>query len=125
MSFDDEEGRLGIVEPTGYAEEWRIGWFFADDNGSVLGDCGKSYTTAQLAAAKPDERYHIIATMTAKTCPGVERDRNGFYWTSRKAAAGALRVIKAAIKADGGAPWPAWTKEAIAAGWKAPKGWKP
>lgn len=123
--MSDDNGKLVLFDTRRYDDRHRIGWDFDGEEGGVLGDGHKKFTASDLAKATSEDRDHILATMTAAACPGVERDNDGFYWTSRKAAAGALRVIKAAIKADGGAPWPAWTKEAIAAGWKAPKGWKP
>jgi hypothetical protein len=46
-----------------------------------------------------------------------------FVWYSEASARAALRLCKAALKAE--REMPAWAKTATLAGWKAPKGWQP
>lgn len=47
-------------------------------------------------------------------------------WYTRSGASKALAAAKAALTIHRSAkPWPEWAKQALAAGWKAPKGWKP
>lgn len=49
-----------------------------------------------------------------------------WVWESKASATIALRAAKAAVQSVvAKRPTPEWTKQAIAAGWKAPKGWKP
>lgn len=119
MAFKD---RLVIVERD---YRFRIGWYLADegDIGAVLGE-GRRYTARNLKAARGADREHILAELAAAKTSGVERHA-GFYWHTRADATAALRSINLALKMDGGAPWPEWAQKAHAAGWKAPKGWKP
>ncbi len=100
-------------------------WFLPEDDdfGAVIGD--DLYTEQELASAKSDDRPHMIATITAGKTADVERDLNGYHWPTKAKAEAALRAINAALKNDTGAPMPDWAVKASAAGWKAPKGWKP
>lgn len=107
---------------------YRIVWFLAETGefGAIIGEGrGRHYTQRDLDRAKPDERPHIVACLTAGKSDGATRDRSGYRWEERRKAAAALRMINIAIKTDGGAPWPDWAIRAKAEGWKAPKGWKP
>src|SRR5882762_6400461 len=108
-----------IVEVTrGY--EWRLVWYFPDENdtGATFGDEGES--TGQ-------ELFEQNAGYSAaKLTHGCERDKIGFYWNTEPQAKRAKTAINAAIKsARSKRPLPDWAIKAIAAGWKAPKGWKP
>lgn len=104
---------------------YQIAWHLADegDYGAFLGDGG--YTKRDLKSATGDSREAIVAELAAKETEGVHRDNDGFRWDSSAAVRKALRSINLALKLDGGAPWPEWAKQAHAAGWKAPKGWRP
>lgn len=106
---------------TGY----RIKWFLEEeaDLGAVLGET--LYTSTALAKAKTDDWDHIAATIAVGATEGVEHDRDGYYWESRKHAQAALRAAKAVLKDKSRKPWPEWAVKAKAAGWKAPKGWAP
>lgn len=60
----------------------------------------------------------------------VTMDIAGFSFESSSIAKRFFAAMKAAQKSarsdyDSDAPWPEWAKQARAAGWKAPKGWKP
>ena len=113
---------LQVVDDGEY--HWRLQWFFPDDDdiGAILGD--ELYTEEQLNKNKSEDREHILATITASRTVGVEHDRNGFAWQSKKDATNALRAIKAAMKSDQ-PPWPEWAVKAKAEGWTPPKNWKP
>jgi len=57
------------------------------------------------------------------------RKHFGVHFESQSQAKKFLAAMNAARKAIrvefDGVEWPEWTKAALAAGWKAPKGWKP
>lgn len=104
---------------------YRITWSLAEegDHGADLGD--SIYTAGALEKASPEDREHILATLTAAKSVGVERDATGYFWESPTKARAALRLINLALKTDGGAPWPDWALQAKAERWTPPKGWKP
>jgi hypothetical protein len=93
---------------------YRIAWWIAEygEQGLVLGDGGGR------PAGNDDT---VVAERALK---GSDRDRQGFFWDSKSAAKRAIRVANAAIK-NADRPLPDWAKQAIEAGWKAPKGWRP
>ena len=102
---------------------FRIFWYFPDegDTGACLGD----YLLSP-SASRQDDTEHRIATESAKALNTGELDSDGLYWYTRSAASKALAAAKAALTIHRSArPWPEWAKQALAAGWKAPKGWKP
>lgn len=103
--------------------KYRISWYLPEDEdiGGSVGD--EVFTEKDLT--NPDfDRDCVVAYMAAKETAGVDRD-TGFYWDTEAKAKAALRIVRAALKADGGAPMPDWAIRALAAGWKMPKGWKP
>lgn len=106
----------------GWRGTFRICWLIVDDGeeGAHLGD----YLDGSCPA--PDKNSeHYIATEAARVV-GAEFDSIGLYWHSNAAASKALAAAKAALTIHRSAkPWPEWAKQALAAGWKAPKGWKP
>jgi hypothetical protein len=67
----------------------------------------------------------MIAYLAVAKLNGIQRDASGFFWDTRSAAQSALRVAKAAIKAGVDRPIPDWARQALAAKWTPPKGWKP
>ena len=110
---------------------WRISWLLAEDRdiGGSLGQADKDGRGS--APADRDDWGHWAASKAVREAP-VEagrpdgRDTIGFYWKSKAGVQAAMRIVKAALKAGQDArPLPGWAKQAIAAGWKAPKGWKP
>lgn len=108
---------------------YRIYWHIAEtqDYGANLGDFGRA-TASLLKKAKGESWEHYAATWAAQDSEGVERDSEGLYWTEKVHASKALHaanVILKAGKVGKDKPWPEWTAKALAAGWKAPKGWKP
>jgi hypothetical protein len=108
--------RLLIDEHRGV---YHIVWYIAEDDchGASLGDCPEIDGN--------DE--HAVASRAAKDCsPDGVSEYRGFYWESRNKAQAALRAANVALKiARDNTPWPEWAKQALAAGWKAPKGWRP
>jgi hypothetical protein len=60
----------------------------------------------------------------------VHPEGSGYEFDESKTCKKFLAAMKAALKAaqseyDSNVPWPEWAKQAEAAGWKPPKGWKP
>lgn len=97
----------------------RICWWIDGEEGAHLGD----YLSG--GPSPPEDDDHYIATEAALTVE-AETDCAGLYWETRAAASKALTAAKAALKAHRSAkPWPEWAKQALVAGWKAPKGWQP
>ena len=119
-------------------EGYCIGWWLEEDDdiGATIGD-GYDYKTFSDEAIREkteeDDRLHNIAGRTLeklskdpKWSVGMTRDHEGFRFDSRAKAREALRLIKAEFKAfESKTPYPEWAVKALAAGWKAPKGWKP
>jgi len=115
----------GWLDIGGDEYRWYIAWFFEDDGeGGALGE--STHTEKDLENATPEDREHILATLTAQKTEGWERGNFGVLtWESLTKAKAALRAVKAALKSDKGGKWPEWAVKAQAAGWKPPKGWKP
>jgi hypothetical protein len=102
-----------------------ICWYFSEEGeaGATLGDV--VYTEAQVKNAPAEAWEARAASFAASKTEGVEKDSEGYFWQSKKAANNALRAIKTTLKAGHRKPWPHWATKAAAAGWTAPKGWKP
>lgn len=104
---------------------WRVVWYFPDDgeNGATLGEGGvpipKQWGRSRDAGKR--EAYAIDRALIE-----FPRDNCGFWWESKDEARRAMALAQAACEsAHAAKPWPAWAVKARAAGWKAPKGWKP
>lgn len=99
---------------------YRITWWIAED-----GDYGADLEpTSKPEPTERDEwEWWAANKAAAEATPKPQTDRNGFFWESNAAATTALRQIKAALKVE--RPLPEWAKQALAAGWPMPKGWKP
>ena len=99
---------------------WVISWYLAD-----IGDVGATLGEGSPEANSKDE--HDIASLAAKAAaPPSAVSFNGYRWESRADAQKALRAANAALAdARSKVPLPDWAKQALAAGWKMPKGWKP
>jgi len=117
-------------ESHAYSESWRLRWFIVEDDseGAVLGEyepLSNEEIELQLSKQKGGDRDYYVSELAVLDAPGRQRDPYGHFWESEKEAKAALRIVKAALKNDGGGPMPDWAKQALAAGWKPPKGWKP
>lgn len=100
---------------------FRIHWYIPED-----GDLGACLGDYRLNATSDEDTEHRAATEGAIALNTGELDADGLYWYTRSAASKALTAAKAALTVHRSAkPWPEWAKQALAAGWKAPKGWKP
>jgi hypothetical protein len=111
-----------------YEEGFVLIWYLADE-GDFGGCLDGTHTEKQLAEAHGDDweavALNVEAGVVAKTM-GARKAAQGLVWPSRRAATNALAAIKARVKARREArPLPEWTTQALAAGWKAPKGWMP
>jgi len=133
--------KLVIVES--YLGEYQLQWYIAEtqDMGAVLGDsCSKTQDPVLLKWALaldrgevPEEDLeHCAAQVGAASHPytemysGASGTVSGFYWGSKKDVQEALRLAMLRIKeAKKKVPWPQWARDAVAHGWKPPKGWKP
>jgi len=74
------------------------------------------------------DRDIIIAERVAARSAGATRGapRTPWTWEDYDEAEAVLRTIVAEVNADEAkTPLPDWAQTALAAGWKAPKGWKP
>lgn len=115
-----------------YDYKYRLTWYIAEDD-DLGGSIGETrYSAADLVDGMPrEDRDCAVAFLAAKTTPGARTSGSGKYdqdvwWETKAEATAALRTVNAALKADRSAtPWPEWTKQATAAGWKPPKGWAP
>lgn len=91
-----------------------LAWFDEDGEGLRLG-----------YEAIVGDLEHTAACAAAKAC-AVGLDIHGnYFWETEAAAKRARAVCRAAAKHAHGTVMPEWTIAALAAGWKAPKGWKP
>ena len=107
-----------VIEEERRGYRWRICWYFpeAGDIGAQLGD-GHPH-------AGTDE--HDIASRAAFEASEVTVESSGYFWDTKAQATTAMRAANAALKvARSKIPLPEWAKQALAAGWKMPKGWKP
>jgi len=105
-------------------DKYRLTWQFEDDIGGNLGD-SDYFRERDLPKLTGEERTDAISYFTAGKTDAVEHDSIGFWWPTRRGAADALRAIKLAVKLDSGGPLPEWAIKALAAGFSAPKNWKP
>lgn len=105
--------------------EWTIVWIIDGDTGATLGQ--DVYKDADLARVDDDSWDHIAATLAVSKTKGAKHNdrRHQYEWERLEDAKAALRVARAAVKDKSGKPLPEWAVKALAAGWKAPKGWSP
>ena len=105
--------------------KYRLSWFLPadDDIGGNVGDL--LYSKADLKTLDASDVDCAVAYLALAKLAGIQRDHSGFFWETPAAARGALRIAKAAIAVGVDRPLPDWAQQALAAGWTAPKGWKP
>lgn len=113
-----KKDRLSIFETRdGYV--YYIGWLcwddeFGDEEGLRLGE----------GRGEDGLGDHHAAEEAVKDMKDGREEGGAFFWESKSGAAKALRVAKEVVK-NRERPLPDWAIKAIAAGWKAPKGWEP
>lgn len=98
---------------------YSICWICDGEQGGDVGDV--DFPKCEPGA---EEHESYVVQETVRTSAGCKKGLDGFYFESRKEAVAAKRAayfarrnIEVAI--------PQWAIQAAAAGWKAPKGWKP
>lgn len=104
--------------------EWRLVWYFPDEgeDGGTLGEKGP--ISKRLASSSDRDQRELY--LIDRALRGARRDGRGFFWSSKEDAMRAMKLARAACDAaESTKPWPDWAVRASAAGWKAPKGWKP
>lgn len=121
----------------GYKGVWAIAW--EDDEGYeglYVGDLSGDEADIALqkrALQEADEelRADIRSNLECAVVQQAVRelsktfvDGNVFLFETQSSATAALRVAKTALK-NIDVPMPSWATQALAAGWKPPKGWKP
>lgn len=98
-------------------------WIVDGEEGAEVGDCPISGR-----GPEPDDRSDwecwVAERIAAESGAATPRRCYGFRWETRSQATAVLRQIKEAWR-HRERPLPDWAKQALAAGWKAPKGWKP
>jgi hypothetical protein len=111
-----------------YAEGFVLIWYYPEE-GNFGGMLDGEHTEEQLADLTGDEWESVALDVEARfvaAATGATKIRDGLVWPTRRAAAAALSAIKDRVKARREArPYPEWATQALAAGWKAPKGWTP
>jgi hypothetical protein len=92
--------------------------------GARIGEEGKPDPKDLESVHDQDARDVLLADIAAYNTKGRRCENFCFYWDSKKEANAALRVVKAALKNEQSDParWPEWTRKALEAGWKPPKG---
>lgn len=120
----EDEGKLDILDTSlGYS----IGWYFEEEDefGLMLGESWPEQN--EKPSSDPElQKVREIENAVQKIGYPERRGSSAFYWESLTLAKRALacaRRMEKAFKVD--RPLPDWALEAIAHGWKPPKGWKP
>ena len=110
-------------------DEYYIAWAFDGDAGARVGQSDASPETLrrQITAAKDREDIEFLKAelVAAEDEKATRRGVDGFIWGGLSAAQAALKRMKLSIADESNVPWPEWALTAKAAGWTAPKGWKP
>jgi len=112
-----------------------IAWLLDDDYGASIGElCSSSgILPAEPSIDHADEvsiadYENWFVTKIVAESKDVEFDRHErrFVWETKTAAFQVLRNVRARLRAwRQDIPLPDWAQQAIAHGWKMPKGWKP
>lgn len=112
--------KLVVVETSeGFRIKWKLDGDY-DDLGATIGE-GDYKDRPEPKLDDEDKRNAWLADTTAYSFD-PEKDAEGYYWFSRKQAVAVLAAIKLAFKKN--RPIPTWEKEALAHGWKPPKGFE-
>lgn len=107
-----------------HEDDWkfRLAWEFEDDIGGTICDEAEYKKYSEENQPEDRETWECWIASTIAKQSAAEHDSFGFYWKSLSDARKVLNQIKLRFKQD--RPLPEWAKTALAAGWKAPKGWK-
>ena len=115
---------------TQYAAGWAIAWWIVDEQrfGLYLGGRVRNISAYQdLQVA-----YDVLRRRLADGGEDMWRNDDCYMFQTQAAASRALEAVTAALDAAEAAKvaeadrsLPAWAVTALAAGWTAPKGWKP
>jgi hypothetical protein len=113
--------RLDIYEEGG---RYGLAWFDENCPGPRFGELGDIEDLSEPPADQYD-REHWHAYQAALGVGDWELDRL-LSWNSERQAVEAKRAASAAVKLSASKrPLPDWAAQALAAGWKAPKSWRP
>ena len=110
---------------------YSIGWFLRDegDFGLMLGQWrldGESLEGESDDTRETDAACDAIRKLSVGQGRPDDLAAREWTWESKSGATKALRAAKAAAAAaKTDRPMPEWAVKALAAGFKAPKGWKP
>lgn len=118
-----------VIEEQGY--DYCIMWLLAEeqDLGAYFGD--GDGPNGEMNATAPDSwdvSHNLACKELALIGLGHRPKERNRYWTfeTRAEANQALKILNGCMKrAQDAKPWPEWAIKAQAAGWTAPKGWKP
>lgn len=114
MSMSQRSDKLKIIAD---ALGFRIQWWLGNEPGGYLEKC---------AAHEEDDEHAVACSAALNAEVGHACDWNGLIWSSKADAQKALKAANAALEAHRSCkPYPEWAVKALAAGWKAPKGWNP
>lgn len=124
MSKEDRlcviEGVWGVAKDGALENGYALGWWSDGEVGLLVGQC-----SAEDLARETDIEVRIAHEEAAKL-HGCSRAGEAYVWSTSKQAAAVLRTIKAQVKAaQAKRSLPKWAEQALAAGWKPPRGWKP
>lgn len=111
-----------------YRDHYSYGLAWFDEDGEGL-RFGEDAEVEQLSRPPADRELaeHWHAYEAARKIAGCNPTQRGaLLWESMAQATAARAAARAAVKvAASEVPWPEWAKLALAAGWKAPRGWNP
>lgn len=101
---------------------YRIRWYEDGDYGGYIGQSISDGAGSDAPLDRGDWEWWA-ASRACLNSTGWARDNLSIYWDSARLANAALKAVNLAL--EGERERPKWAAQALAAGWKAPKGWKP
>ena len=109
-------------------DEYSIGWYDSEDmEGDLsLGERLPHWQDESEAESRDVDEHNDLSEAVEQLARPCQITSRGLVWQGRASARAALRCAKAVLaQLRRDAPWPEWAVTAQAAGWKAPKGWRP